>query len=837
MMKRSIRKKALWVAIGVMSHLGANAENFEFSDTVLKNLGFENVDLSVFAGSNDQFTGEYLVDLKLNSKSLSWDYPVSFYTLDGDSKVCFTDDLLEKLRVKKEFYADIKKTSHQSDIGECYNLENLDSAVKVEFVSDRQRLEITMPQKYVGSFDENWVAPSERDYGINGVILDYSLFWDYSRSNYGFKRQNQTSIRSYGTTGFNLDRYRFRATYQYSNKNQDSKLTWTQIYGFTDIASINSKLYAGEIYTRSQLFDNTRVKGLSLYSDENMMPDYLRGYAPEITGIANSNAIVTVSQNGNVIRSIQVPIGPFAISDLPTYVTGVVDVEVEEEGGDIRRFQVNIAQVPFLARKGSLRYYANVGKIDSINRDMQVDTKLVSVDGSYGLTNNISIFGGVQYTTNQQYKAYSLGIGANLDAFGAISFDVTQSRNTVIRTESGKEYSGHSYRFNYAKRFSSNTNLNIAGYRFSSREFTSLGNYLNFINTGDENLYLEKNRVSLSLSHYVPEWDINFTGTISKGSYWNKRGMSSYSIAMNKVIREGVLKDVSLYLGFTQETGSYDGSKDRRLSLNMSIPFEVGGKRSTVSYYGTYSSRDKGFDHQVSYSGQGLGGYYSIAGSLDHQRDFGGDSNYGINGSFTRDTGYGQFMAFANYSDDYSSLRTSFDGSLTITKHGIATHGMVYADGSRVILDAGAPGVKMPGDNSVKSNTFGLMGISNTTSYRYNTYAIDNDNLPENVEIRDGVVQAAMTDGAIIYRSLDAISGEKAIATISLPDGSHPPFGAMVYRKNGEEQEVSIIAENGLTYLTGVNRSAEFIVKWNNSQCQLKINSLNHADLNNIICY
>ena len=98
--------------------------------------------------------------------------------------------------------------------------------------------------------------------------------------------------------------------------------------------------------------------------------------------------------------------------------------------------------------------------------------------------------------------------------------------------------------------------------------------------------------------------------------------------------------------------------------------------------------------------------------------------------------------------------------------------------------------------HQAKSNIFGLIGVGNTSSYYRGTYSVDNDDLPENVEIQDGVTEVAMSDGAIAYRSLNGISGEKGVARIVLADGNYPPFGAVVYRQNNSEQEVGIVAEN-----------------------------------------
>ena len=64
-----------------------------------------------------------------------------------------------------------------------------------------------------------------------------------------------------------------------------------------------------------------------------------------------------------------------------------------------------------------------------------------------------------------------------------------------------------------------------------------------------------------------------------------------------------------------------------------------------------------------------------------------------------------------------------------------------------------------------------------------------------------------------------------------------PPFGAVVYRENGEDREVAMVADKGLTYLTGVNKHSTYIVRWNSSKsCQLNIGALNVDSREQLTC-
>ena len=105
------------------------------------------------------------------------------------------------------------------------------------------------------------------------------------------------------------------------NNGGNNALTTTQTrfsntYLARDIRGWRSNLLMGESSTGSDVFDGIPFRGVKLSSNEQMLPSQLRGYAPAISGVANSNARVTVRQNGNVVYETYVAPGPFYINDI-----------------------------------------------------------------------------------------------------------------------------------------------------------------------------------------------------------------------------------------------------------------------------------------------------------------------------------------------------------------------------------------------------------------------------------------------------------------------------------------------------------------------------------------
>ncbi len=93
-----------------------------------------------------------------------------------------------------------------------------------------------------------------------------------------------------------------------------------------DLASLRSQLVIGESYTTGETFDSVSIRGIRLYSDSRMLPPVLASFAPIIHGVANTNAKVTVMQNGYKIYETTVPPGPLPLTILARQVMAVTSL-------------------------------------------------------------------------------------------------------------------------------------------------------------------------------------------------------------------------------------------------------------------------------------------------------------------------------------------------------------------------------------------------------------------------------------------------------------------------------------------------------------------------------
>ncbi|HGW1120970.1 TPA: fimbria/pilus outer membrane usher protein, partial [Klebsiella pneumoniae] len=67
---------------------------------------------------------------------------------------------------------------------------------------------------------------------------------------------------------------------------QQGKAHWNsnQTYLQRPIPQLNSIVSGGQIFTNGEFFDTIGLRGVNLSTDDNMFPDGMRSYAPEIRG-------------------------------------------------------------------------------------------------------------------------------------------------------------------------------------------------------------------------------------------------------------------------------------------------------------------------------------------------------------------------------------------------------------------------------------------------------------------------------------------------------------------------------------------------------------------------
>ncbi|HDZ3441787.1 outer membrane usher protein [Pseudomonas aeruginosa] len=776
------------------------AEEIQFNTDMLDISDRENIDFSVFSLANFVMPGQYSLMVHVNRDTLT-EFPIDYYRVDGDVKTslaCIRPELVKVLGLNSQA---VKSLTWWNN-GRCLDTNSV-PGMQVRVDLGAAGLYLSIPQAQLEYKSPNWDPPSRWDEGIDGVLFDYSLNAQSIVRKQGNGRSD--SLSGNGTTGLNLGAWRVRGDWQAQTQRRGrqtsvKKFAWSRLYAYRALPSLSSSLAIGENYLDSNLFGSFRFTGGTLSNKENMLPPNLRGYAPEVTGLARTNARVLIRQQGRVLYETQVPPGPFRIQDLNDAVSGKLDVLVEEQDGTSQEFQMDTASIPYLTRPGTVRFKAAVGKPSDWEHQLNGPT-FATAEFSWGVNNGWSLYGGGLLAND--YGAAALGVGRDLMRFGALSFDITQSQATLADT---KTLSGKSYHVSYSKRFDDyDSQITFAGYRFSEENYMSMNEFIE-AQRGGQSLSRGKELYSASVSKQFRNSGVSLNLNYNHQTYWNEAANDYYSLSFSRYFNFGGLKNIGVSLSAYKN--SSNRASDNGAYLSVSIPWGSTGSfnysasssrgedSQNLSYYDRIDERN-----QYMLSAGVAGGGKTTSGYLSHDGEF------------------AEVVASASYNDDkYTAAGLSVQGGVTVTGQGAAMHRSPLLGGTRLLVDTqGVANVPVRGNGRVsRTNRFGKAVVADINSYYRNQASIVVEKLADDVEAIQSTTQATLTEGAIGYRRFDVISGRKAMVVISLLNHRAPPFGATA--RNSRGQETGIVGEAGATYLTGMSPGERMSLYWDGTE-------------------
>lgn len=799
----------------------------------------ENIDLTKFVNKGYVLPGKYLLDMLVNNKAYSQESIEYHEDAQGNVKPCVTKDLLRYFLLQDSVQANIpfEPIASSNLTLECAQIEEI-PGINISNVLNEGKLKISIPQSVMQPQYAGWTPHSLWSNGIPAIIVDYNINNSWSQNEWG---ENEYAVDGYGVVGANLGAWRFRANYNGSyrdrkNSGSSQDFKWTTISAYRSIPKLHAVVSVGELYLNSNLFDSFKYRGIGLKTDERMLPPSIRGYAPTVSGIAKTNAKVTIRQDDHIVYETTVPPGPFVIRDLSSSLRGKLYVTITEENGSTESFQQFVDSLPYLSRPGMLQYNLAVGEPIRTKHEAE-DFKFFSGDFSYGVGNQSSVYGGA--VLSDKYKAYALGLGRDLGKFGTASIDVT--RSTALLPDIN-EQTGFSYRINYSKKFEDyNSLIQFSGYRFSEEKFTTMAQFMNawrgfegFNEVGDDELefdldgYLKKDKelyiAQLSKTFYPDDKRKTFNANLSYShqTYWNDASNKrlNLSVSKNWLFKNNL--NVATTLNAYQNKNSTADTKgimfsvsiplDSKRYLSYSSQFEDSYHSNNINYYQTFENTDS-FNLALNNTNTNN----SIRGNYQHKASM---ANINVSASANDDKNYN------------ASIR--LEGGLTVSQHGFVLHPIQNQGATRILVDTGdASGVPLSGTKA-KSNFMGLTAID-TPGYFNKDTKIDFNTLPDDIESKDSVRSLTVTEGGVGYVKFDVLQGQKRMFQIE-HQNSHPPFGATAVNEEGKE--IGIVSEDGYAYLAGLKPKNTIEIQWGNGEkCSFKVPNLDEeASLTPVNC-
>lgn len=781
------------------------ASGTEFNINAIDKDQRNSVDLTQFIDRASVVPGRYFVTVSINDTPLTNGWQLTWKKVNDAVQVCIPAELADTFGLQDKIRESLTEKEG------CIDFAPLPD-IHFTFEQASQTLNVSIPQAWLQYRSADWMPPSTWDNGVAGVLLDYNLFASHYQPNSGSSSDN---ANTYGTAGANVGAWRLRSDYQYNQTHADGGSEhngrFSRVYMFRPLPTMGAKLTLGETDFQSSIFDAFTYTGASLISDERMLPWSLRGYAPQISGIAQTNATVTVSLADRVIYQTKVPPGPFIIQDLNQSVQGTLDVKVTEEDGRVSTFQVSAESVPFLTRQGQVRYKLAAGKPrKDASHDVE-DSTFMSGEFSWGMLSQTSLYGGT-LADGDHYRALAAGLGQNMAYLGALSFDITRATSQLPGAD---PQAGYSYRFNYSKRFdTTGSQLTLASYRYSDRQFLS---YARYLDDDISDSQTEKQTLSVTASQYISALSLNLYLSMLRQTWWDDSPSTTGSVTAGYNFDLGRWKNLGLTLSLSRTHYEDDEEDDNQFYLSLSVPLDP--------------------DHRLNYdlrNGDSLSQSISWYDTSDRNNTWGvsagtesekADAGAQFSGNYQHYSSLGDLNVSGSYkANEYNSMSASWNGSFTGTAKGFALHRRSYGNEPRVMVSTDGVGHIPLNVSHDETNASGIGVLPSFSSYTPASVRVNMNNLPDGVDVDTRVVTSTWTEGAIGYRQIATRAGNDIAGILRTPSGT-PPLGALV-RLQDNGLQVGMVAEEGRVWLGAVQPEQQFLVTWgDNHQCRFSLPS------------
>ncbi|UPS63405.1 fimbria/pilus outer membrane usher protein [Providencia rettgeri] len=822
------KNKAIFFTLSIVPILVVTSEvhaEEQSSDEIYEfNSGFivgsqESIDLTHF-NENELREGLYSIDFYVNGY---WKGRHEIQLSKRDKQniaACYSNTLLMSLSINTTALNPTLSRSEQP----CGFLKewNNDSNIKETFDPTSLRLDLTLPQLYIIQSQAGYVPPEFWDKGIPALNTAY-------QANFYSNNLSDSSIERYSTmylginSGFSYNGWQLKHIGNAAWQEGDS-FRWdsNQTYLQAPLVSMKSTMTMGQFYTEGNLFDSVSLRGVKIATDDSMYLDGVTNYTPEIRGIAQSNALVTVRQNNTVIYQTTVPPGPFNLQDgTPSGYGNDLEVIIKEADGSESSFFVPYSSLPQLLRPKFTRYQIATGKLDQNSYHHR--PYIIQGTLQHGYNNYFTFYTGIN--AYDDYQAYMLGTAINTQV-GALAYDITSAR---MKTQNHRE-NGFKHQLTLNKLFSdTKTNFIVSGNVRSNESYYNLNESLYLIDNEKRQttsqLRHEKKSLNYTINQELPEsyggfyftgrivdyWDDRDTEKQYQFNYYNHFDKLSYSISF-----------IRLY------SDNYNNSKDDRISINLSYPLYFGDNQH-ISLTSNTIFNNSSFDATQ------LG----INGSLDEDNNW----VYGINSSFSNNSNNNIALNTA-YRTPYSALNASYSHGKRYRQYALGANGSMvfHADGvtfspnisqTMALIEAkDAQGASIVGSPGTHIDSQGYALASYMRPYRVNTIELDPKGSSEDIVFQNTLKNVVPYEGSIVKVSFGTKVEKSKVFEVKRINNQPLPFGAEIKGDSGAS--IGSVGQGSNIFVNDEYEGKATVV-WHEGECSFLLNK--QIELNrNIIC-
>ncbi|MCU6676134.1 fimbrial biogenesis usher protein [Leclercia tamurae] len=743
----------------------------EFDSETLKSLGINPGVSEYFAHKSRFMPGSVPVNLKVNSQ----DKGHIVAQIQQDGELCFDRTLME--------HAGVRVPDDYRD--GCYDYLKTHPEVVVNAQPGQELIALIVPP---GEINRQRVSPADFAMGGTGAVLNYSAMSSRSEYNGGSTNYSQAQLDGgINAAGWLLRSHQLLSQSEGKFSSENSQ-TWLQ----RTFVDLHTTARMGEVSMNNALLEGTGLYGIAL-SPENSL-NSVEGRV-NVSGIANtSQARVEVRQQGILVYSTLVPVGPFTLTDvsLRNY-TSDLNVTVVETDGSQHSFILPSSL--YLQKMGNpAGLFLSIGRVSD---DYSEQPLVASVSGGWRLLPGSNANLGLILAEN--FQAAGLGIDTAPSGSTLLSLKVNQSN------DSKHSLQGQSYRLegSIVSLLGISITASSAWYSQGYREFSQ---------------FIDKNFTALKQHEYSVglQWQTDKIGTFSTSFYEtknrNRNGKSRYITAGwgKNILSAYVSANWQHQLG----GGDDEGKTDDLFYLNVSFPL---GKSSVNTY-----ARREG---DISRFGS------TVAGNLsdDHAYTLGAEAgeeekDRSVSAGLSSNLHYTQLMMNANVGGEHQrNYSGSLQGGVMAHANGVTFSPLPVRETFGIVsLDQDVAGVKIDTPQGpVWTDYRGYAVLPSLNAWSPSRVEVNTETLPKNMDIGNGTRLLNQGRGSVGKIQFKALTQRRVLVDVMMADGKKLPKNIAITDDRGNYLTTSV--DEGSVFLNNAYAGQILIAQRDTDTCRIKL--------------
>lgn len=806
------------VLVGSLSALGAAVAVAVEFDAALLRQG-SSADLRRFEQGAQAPQGSFSLDITLNQQ---WKgrHVVVLKIPPGavESAACYSETLLHSLGLDVQRFGDsVREALAGRDA--CVALDRLGVVASETLDLGNQGLDLQIAQDALRRQPNGYLPPDQWDSGVSAGFINYT-FSHYQRQDRQQRSNLQQSFLG-GRAGVNTGDWYWRhdGSWQASN----TRATRYQAGATsvrTDVPTWSAQITLGDGYSNAGVFPGSAFRGVLLGTDERMLAQELRGFAPTVKGVASSTALLTVRQRGVLLHESTVAPGPFEIDDLPASgLSEELEVSLRQADGSVRTFFLPNQVAPLALRPGASRFEFSSG----VWRNDSGRTGPGFIQGSWqqGVDNRFSVHGGAWLAEDYLASAMGAAINSGVGAFGLTHY---HSRTTLSSGQSGR---GHAMRLSWRHRLSrAGTDLGATLTQSNSADHYSFDEFANGSRRGRARPL--RRRLQLSVHQHLGDKAGRLSFTTSDRLNWSGGGRRmGYNLGYSNYL--GAL---TYGLNINREQGAL-GQAFTNYTFNASVPFGE-RRRSTLSSGVNVDSLGRSTSNLRWSAVDGEQGQWGYGLAVAQQQGVRNDA--GLDATLRHSGAGGQISGSLVNRGGYRQAAVGAQGALVAHGGGVIA-APPLGDSFAIVQAPGAAGAGIRQHPQVRLDQRGYAVLPSLAPYQLNSVELDPKGTAQDVELQLTGQSVAPRAGAATLLHYPTRVGSLQVIEARLNDGTALPFGAQVFDEQG--LELGLVGQGSQLYVRSAGDQPKWQVVWGDTegeQCWIASEPRTEQEQSAIIC-